>query len=175
MIREFKIEDAKPMLEWMKDKDVIRGFNVDFSKFSIEDCKNFIFDNINNYNIEKPNNLSFAITDESNIYKGTVSLKHINYIKSCAEVAIVLVSSAHGSGLAKDSFDRIINYAFVDLGLNFIYFSCKNDNIIANKFYSKTTANLISLNDLIKILGNNIDGYTKNSLDNLFWYIVKSY
>lgn len=161
------------MHEWMKDTSITNCFSVDFSKFSEDDCMKFINDNIAKYANPHPNDISFAITDETNIYKGTISLKHIDYKKKCAEFAIVLVGASHGSGLAKDSFDNIMKYAFNDLALDFVYFSCKKDNIIANKFYAKTSASKITFDELYEMKGNYIEGYTNNNLDELLWYVVK--
>lgn len=177
MIRKLKIEDAWLMHEWMKDEKITKSFSIDFSKFCLKDCERFIKSSIINYSDDKPKSLNFAITDETDDYKGTVSLKNIDFENNCAEFAIILVSSAHGTGLAKNSFDKIIEYAFNNLNLEFIYFSCKKENMIANKFYAKTNANLIDYDSLLIKLGkgtniNKIIGYNQNEAPKLLWYWV---
>ena len=170
MIRKLDKKDAFKMFEWMQDNNITKYFDKDFSKYSVNDCKNFIHNSIVNYNLSNPKNLNFAVTDKSNDYKGTVTLKHINYKTKCAEFAIILIKEVHGSGLAKIAFNEIMQYGFKKLDLNFIYFSCKKDNVIANKFYSKNNAKLIDINILIK-KGVVVKGYNI-SLSTFNWYII---
>ena len=175
MLRELKVDDANGMLEWMKDLSVTKGFGKDFSSYSIDDCKDFILKNELNYATNKPKEIHFAVTDETDKYKGTVSLKYINYQYGAAEFAIVLIKSAQGTGLAQTAFNDIVNYSFNKLHLKYIYFSCKKDNVAANKFYSKMGAELISYDKLkIKNTGN-IQGYDNDVAHELYWYILDNF
>ena len=108
-IRNLKIDDAKPMHDWMQDSSVTECFDKDFSSYTIDDCIKFIKDNMS-YD-EKPKDINFAITDDEK-YKGTVSLKNINYDLMSAEFAIVLIKQAQSSGLAIKAYNEIIDYAF---------------------------------------------------------------
>ena len=171
MLRELRIDDAVKMNKWMHDVNITNCFDRDFSKYSVEDCKVFIKNNIYNYSLLKPGYLNFAITDSSDEYKGTISLKYINYDIKCAEFAIVLIGEAQGTGLAKIAFNEIMKYGFEKLGLDFIYFSCKKENIVANKFYSKTDSKLVEVSQLIKNLYR-LEGYSNVDISSLCWYIV---
>ena len=171
MLRELRIEDALGMYSWMQDVSITRSFDKDFSKYTIIDCEDYIKQSIKSYNRIKPLDINYAIVNDNDEYKGTVSLKHINYDVKCAEFAIVLVGEAHGSGLAKIAFEDIMQYGFEKLWLDFIYFSCKKDNIVANKFYSKTNAELINVDKLVKKLRGGVEGYNI-SLSTLYWYMV---
>lgn len=173
MLRELRIDDAFEMNKWMQDESITACFDRDFSKYSVEDCKKFIEDNTDNYNLSKPNYLHFAVTDNSNEYIGTVSLKHINYDIKYAEFAIVLISKAQGTGLARIAFNEIMQYGFEKLGLSFIYFSCKKDNVVANKFYNKMNAILVKYEELLKILHGKIMGYDDNIASTMLWYVVE--
>lgn len=172
MLRELRIDDAKRMYDWMQDTSITKYFDKDFSKYSVLDCENFIHKSILDYNLERPNDINFAITDSTGLYKGTVSLKNINYSLNFAEFAIVLVSESHGSGLAKEAFDDMIKYGFDRLRLDLIFLSCRKDNVIANKFYNKMKATMVNYDILLKRLNGDIKGYDENMISNLLWYIV---
>ena len=172
MLRELKIDDSKGMLEWMKDPLITKGFNKNFSNYTINDCKDFILKNELNYYIKEPNEIHFAVIDETNEYKGTVSLKHINYQYGFAEFAIIITKSAQGTGLAKTAFNEIVKYGFEELQLKYIYFSCKKDNLAANKFYTKVGAKAIDFDELIEKNHRIIDGYDLGNVGGLCWYII---
>ena len=167
-IRNFKIEDANEMLLWMHDNDINRCFEKKFIDKTIDDSKAFILNANNEFDdIANAKNLHFAICDEDNKYCGTISLKDIDYTNKCAEFAIVTIKRVHGTGLSKLAFDEMKEYACDVLKLDYIYFSCLKDNFVANKFYHKNNARLISFDDLGNIANyNNI----KND-DKLYWYI----
>lgn len=175
MLRKLIIEDANKMLEWMKDSSITNGFDKDFLNYTIQDCEDFIFKNKLNYSAQSPNDLNFAVTDETNEYKGTVSLKHINYQYGFAEFAIVITKSAQGTGLAKTAFNEIVKYGFEKLQLKHIYFSCKKDNIAANKFYSKVGAKSISYDELKIKNSGDVQGYDNDVASELNWYIIYNF
>lgn len=172
MLRELIEEDAIKMLEWMKDISITKNFDKNFSNYSINDCKNFIFGNKLNYSMQSPQDISFAVTNDTNEYKGTVSLKHINYQYFCAELAIIIIKSEQGSGIAKLAFNEIVEYGFGKLQLKYIYLSCKNDNIVANKFYLKMGAKLIGYDELKNKNFGDVPGYDYSKANRLFWYII---
>ena len=172
ILRRLKIEDSKEMYKWMQDKTITEGFVKNFSACSLYDCERFINNCIIDYSLQFPTNIHFAISDNNNNYAGTVSLKNIDYELKCAEFAIVLIKSAQGKGLAKTAFDDIVQFAFEQLDLRLVYFSCKKTNIVANKFYAKTCAQLIDIHRLMKKLGGEIKGYSSDIASTLLWYEV---
>lgn len=135
-IRKLTDLDAPLMLEWMHDDDVIKFFNEDFKKKTLNDCLSFI-----NYSNSKSNNYHFAIIDDNDEYLGTVSLKNVNDEK--AEFAIVLRRVAFGKGVGKFAFDSIVKFGFETLNLKEIYWYVSKDNVRAIKFYMKTKANIV--------------------------------
>ena len=72
-LRKLQINDALLMLEWMHDKSVVENMQTDFASKTIDDCRTFIE---NSYDENK--SVHLAITDDSDIYMGTASLKNIN-------------------------------------------------------------------------------------------------
>ena len=169
-LRNLKIEDAKGMYDWMHDTSVTKYFDKDFSSYTIDDCIKFINNNLS-YD-DRPLNVHFAIIDGLEKYSGTVSLKNIDYDLKTSEFAIILMKEAQGSGLAIKAFNEIIDYAFNKLNLDFVYFSCKKNNLAANKFYSKTNAKKIDYNKLVEKLGGGVEGYNLNYIPTLLWYII---
>lgn len=92
-LRELKPQDAPLMLEWMQDASVVQYMGTDFASKTLEDCETFIQSSQNDSEF-----LHRAIVDEEDIYMGTVSLKHIDPLKRCAEFAITIRKDAMGKG-----------------------------------------------------------------------------
>ena len=130
-IRKLDIKDAKFMLEWMHDPNVVEFFGVDFSSKTMEDAKKFILNSFSE------DNQNFAIVDEFDEYQGTISLKNIDYKNMNAEYAISIRSSAMGRGFSREATNKLLEYAFDELKLNRVYLCVASDNIRAIKFYKK--------------------------------------
>lgn len=159
-LRDFIIEDAKYMLEWMHDEDVVRDLRGGFMHKTLDDCITFI-DNSTN----RGENLHMAIVDNDDTYMGTVSLKNINFEYKYAEFGITVRRKAMGKGYSKFGMKEILDIGFNDLQLNCIYWCVSKSNIRANRFYQK---NNYQLTDYVpdSILVNYV------SDDNLCWYSV---
>lgn len=130
-LRRLKEIDASRMLKWMHDPNINCNFRFDFSKMTLDNVKDFI------YNSFDEKNQHFAIIDEQNEYIGTISLKNINKIDNNAEYAIVTMAEAHGKGYAFQASKEILKYAFNELKLHKIYLNVLEENVRANKFYEK--------------------------------------
>ena len=50
-LRRLEKKDIPFMLEWMHDKTVVKNLQADFANRTLEDCKKFIENSINNENI----------------------------------------------------------------------------------------------------------------------------
>ena len=131
-LRKLEIKDAEAMFEWMNDHDICEKMQTDFSKYSIEDCVNFI---MNSWDDE--NNYNYAVTNSKGEYFGTVSLKNIDRKNSNAEFAIVLCQRAIGTGIATTTLFHIMNNAFKILNLHKVYLYVRSDNKRAISFYKK--------------------------------------
>jgi len=79
------LEDKMYMFEWMKDSRVNRFFKFDGNNVDIEMVTKFI-----NNSLEDKNNYHFAIVYDNDEYKGTVSLKNVDFNASKAEYAIAI-------------------------------------------------------------------------------------
>ena len=132
MLRDLELRDAKAMYETMCDTNVNAFMNIDGAKSSLKSCENFIKKANAN-----PNFKHFAITDDEDIWVGTISLKNIDNEVNQAEYAIITSSKVHGKGYAYNATKELLNYAFNDLNINRIYLNVLKDNIRANKFYLK--------------------------------------
>ena len=138
LLRPLRLEDAPLMYEWMTDPSINRFFRFDASNVTVASCSAFI-----EQSGLEPNTIHFAIADESNEYLGTISLKDIDAEKKCAEYAISTRKKVHGTGVAKEATERILQLAFGELGLNRVYLNVLEENERANAFYRKAGFRLI--------------------------------
>ncbi len=131
MIRRLEHKDAPLMLEWMHEENINRAFRQPFGRFTAEHAVHFIDNSFN----EK--NRHFAVVNETDEYLGTVSLKNISQTDRSAEYAIIVRSTARGTGVARRATENILNYAFDTLGLHRVYLNVLEQNERARHFYTK--------------------------------------
>lgn len=132
-LRKLEKADAVPMLEWMHDENVVANMATDFMRMTMENCNKFIENAIKNETID----VHRAICSDDNEYLGTVSLKNISKVDNNAEYAIVLKSSAMGTGASTFATNGILEIAFEKLELHKVYLYVKGSNIRAQRFYDK--------------------------------------
>ena len=131
-MRKLELKDANKMMETLNDKSVTSTMRISLRSFSLDECKSYIL------NSNKDNkNIDFAITDESDNWVGTISLKNIDYSKKEAEYAIITSKDVHGKGYSQKATKEILEYAFNELKLDKVYLYVSVNNIRANKFYQK--------------------------------------
>ena len=103
-LRKLLQKDSTRMLEWMHDPFVVEKLQANFAAKTMDDCISFI------ENSEDAENVHLAITDDDDLYMGTVSLKHIT--DDNAEFAITVHRDAMGNGYS----------IWVAIICNFIFF-----------------------------------------------------
>ena len=161
-LRALKIEDANRMLEWMHNDDIVSNLGKNFKSYTLHDCKDFI-----SHSQTDNSNLHLAITDDTDNYMGTVSLKHI--VDNTAEFAIVLHSNAIGLGYARFAIRKILLIGFNKLNLKEIYWNVLKSNIRAIKCYDKNGYKRF-VPDSVKYL--TWGGYSTSSQDQFYWYKI---
>lgn len=157
-LRRLKLCDADRMLEWMHDSSVVEYLQADFKDKTINDCYNFI------KNSYSDSCIHMAITDDNDLYMGTVSLKNIT--KDAAEFAITVHRDAMGKGYAIWAMKKMIDNGFTKLNLKSIYWCVSQSNHRALRFYDK---NGYSRTDACEI---NVIGYFKEQINSYIWYHV---
>lgn len=162
-IRTLKEEDAKWMLEWMHDADLVQNLFTDFANKKISDCKEFI-----SKSSADSDSLHLAIVDENDIYMGTVSLKHIDLHIGNAEFAITVRRKAMGKGYSLYGMNEILKLAQDNLKLQTIYWCVSKNNIRAIRFYDKNGFEVCS-NVPLNIAGH----YPLKNANELVWYRVQ--
>lgn len=160
-LRSLEQRDADRMLAWMHDNSVVEKLQTNFAAKTIDDCKAFIANSRDNENIH------LAITDEDNLYMGTVSLKHIT--EDTAEFAITVCKDARGHGYSIWAMRKIIKKGFEEYGVKDIYWCVATDNLRALRFYDKNNFPRVPV-EQIKIVG----GYTKEHIEAYVWYQVSN-
>jgi diamine N-acetyltransferase len=156
-LRKLNIKDAPFMLEWMHDESVTGNLQTQFTSKTIDDCILFIKNSLND-----KNNLHLAIVDNKDYYMGTVSLKHIT--DKTAEFGITVRTVAMGKGFSKYGMETILKYGFRKLGLISIFWCVSPNNKRAIRFYDKNGYSRIDMKN------KNIEGYTRQQIDNYLWY-----
>ena len=131
-IRRLLKKDAQQMLVWMHDKRVTEFLSPRFKDYTLNDAIDFIESSRKNNNC-----IHLAVCDDTNNYKGTVSLKRIDKNCKSAEFAISLCFDAHGKGYSYYGADFIFKKAFNELGLENIFLCVSPRNLKAIEFYKK--------------------------------------
>ena len=132
-LRSLREDDDIKMLEWMHDPAVADKFSFDFKSMKEADALNFI-----RASWADRSSLHLAIASEADgSYLGTISLKHIDRVQSCAEYAIATLSTAHGTGVALAGTKEMLSIAFLELGLHRVFLDVRFDNGRARSFYRK--------------------------------------
>lgn len=129
-LRSLEQADAPLMLEWMHDESVVRDLQTNFARKTLEDCQKFIA-----VSHTDKKNLHLAITDEHDIYMGTVSLKHMG--DDSAEFGITIRSCAMGKGYSRTAMEEIFRIALTEYQLHRIYWCVDPHNARALRFYDK--------------------------------------
>lgn len=158
-LRKLERKDAPFMLEWMHDPAVVENMRTDFAQKTIEDCEAFIDASQN-----KKGDIHLAITDDSDEYMGTVSLK--NVAVSEAEFAIAVRRPAMGQGYAQYGMKEIIRHGLDDLGLASVYWCVSPENKRAVRFYDKNGYHKV---EPLKSRG----GYSPEQSGHYIWYEVR--
>lgn len=161
-LRKLEVKDAQPMLEWMHEDSVVQYMGANFASKTIEDCMKFIVASQND-----DVDLHRAIVDDNDLYMGTVSLKHIDKQKKCAEFAITVGKDAMGKGYSKFGMSEIIRLGLTEMRLEQIYWCVSAQNVRAVKFYDKNGYNRIQ-----NAPDSARQHYTDNQLEKLIWYVV---
>lgn len=159
-LRNLELKDADLMLEWMHDEDVTRKLKGNFLSKTKSDVLKFIENSK-----DSSCNLHLAICSDSDEYMGTVSLKHIDKEKKCAEFAIAVRKCAMTCGYSWFGMSEIINRAFTNLGLECVYWCVSKKNARAVRFYDKH-----NFHEVFDIPDDVLNRY--GSTDDLKWYSV---
>lgn len=168
-LRKLKASDAEPMLEWMHDHELVKDLHRNFEKLTIEDCKAFI-QKAN----ESKEDRHYAVTDDNDIYLGTVSLKDIDKELKCAELGIVMRRCSHGTGAAQYAVKEVIdNIGHNDCGLETVYWCVSGQNIRALRFYDKMGFARIDIfsNPKISEHINKTNQYSCAEIERYIWYV----
>lgn len=146
------------MLEWMNDETVLSGLQAErYRNKSLKDCKDFIIESHNEFQ----NNCHMAIVDDNDIYQGTVSLKNIDYDLKEAEFAIVLRKNAQSKGYGKSGLKEILDFAFLKLGLEVVYWNVLQSNEKAIRLYENFGAKILPKEEITGKMIENAPGDRK--------------
>ena len=131
-LRRLRPTDAERMLEWMKNKELMRYLRFDGEGMTLSDTQEFIIKAE-----DESENFHRAVTSEDGKYYGTVSLKNIDREKCEAEYAIALHAEAIGTGAAVCASRELLRIGFRQLLLKRIYLNVIRENQRAVRLYQK--------------------------------------
>lgn len=132
LLRKLQLDDAEPMLEWMLDPDIYSKMQYDHKNMDIEKCLLFIRNSWSD-----KHNLHWAVSDISQKYMGTISLKNIDYKNKNAEFGIAIHPMYMGKGIASRALQKLVEKVFLEMDLNKIYLYVRTDNERAVSFYKR--------------------------------------
>lgn len=135
-LRRLEEKDAQGMLEWMQDTEIQKRFLFSVRGFTEEDVLKFIRE-AETQPVEGKS-IHFAITDETDEYLGTISLKNVDLLAKKAEYAISLRKKAQGMGVGTEATKKILEAAFNRFGLERVYLNVFSDNERAIHLYEKS-------------------------------------
>lgn len=156
-LRQLEMKDAPFMLQWMHDSGVVENLRGNFATKNLDDCERFIRESVSDTNVH------LAIVSDEDEYMGTVSLKNIE--NKAAEFAITVRSEAMGRGYSWFGMKTIIEKAFVELGLDRVYWCVSRNNQRAVRFYDKH-----NFHEVLDVPGSALARY--QGIENLKWYSV---
>ena len=159
LLRKLQIEDAPLMLEWMHDDTLVHYLREDFAGKTIDDCIKFI-----SKAQDESESIHLAIADNSGVYLGTVSLKHIH--NNTAEFGIVLRSCTIGKGYASLAMKDILEYGYRERRIDTVYWCVNPENKRALRFYDKHGCQKCQAPELAS-------GYTDEEKIKYIWYRVE--
>lgn len=135
-LRRLEEKDAQGMLEWMQDTEIQKRFLFSSKSFTEEDVLKFIREAETQPMEGK--SIHLAITDETDEYLGTISLKNVELLAKKAEYAISLRKKAQGMGVGTEATKKILEAAFNRFGLERVYLNVFSDNERAIHLYEKS-------------------------------------
>lgn len=161
-LRKLTAGDAPQMLQWMHDETVVSHLGTNFMEKTLDDCIRFI-----TWANETETDLHLAVTDDSDVYMGTVSLKHIH--DGIAEFAITVRACAMGKGYARYGMAAILEKGIRELGLTAIYWCVSRYNHRAVRFYDKNGYQTTE-----QVPGSILAAYSAEQQKDLIWYVYAS-
>lgn len=118
ILRQLTFDDAESIFKIRSDEKIAEYLDRPICK-SIDDAKEFIKKIIESF--EKNEALYWAITEKGREeLSGTICLWKISRDKMKAEIGFELLPEFQGKGIMKHAVDRVIDYAFNELGLRLI-------------------------------------------------------
>ena len=131
-LRSLREEDVDGMLSWMHDSETARHFARDFGSMTEGKAAAFV-----RASWCDAQDVHLAVTDEREVYLGTVSLKDVDFVADTAEYAIAVTVEARGTGAALAGTRDILSLAFDGLGLREVWLCVKESNVRAQRFYAR--------------------------------------
>ncbi|SDM69820.1 GNAT family N-acetyltransferase [Bacillus sp. OK048] len=158
-LRKLELKDAKGMLEWMHDEELMKNFRFNGTHMKQDQAESFI---VHAQNDEV--NKHYAVVADDNEYLGTISLKSIDAVSKNGEYSIAMRKKAIGTGAAIEATRQILEVAFHELGLEKVYLNVLAENKRAIRFYEKL--GFIKEGEFKKHV------YSHGRLNDLWWYAI---
>ena len=125
-------EDIEINVKWLNDPEILKYLNLRNSLISIVGEKEFL---------EKNANAEFCLSivrSDNDELLGNISLKNIDYKNGFAELGIFIGETNNLSkGYGSEAINLLTNYAFKELRLHTVYLTYFEENIRAQKAYTK--------------------------------------
>ncbi|THF79476.1 GNAT family N-acetyltransferase [Cohnella fermenti] len=117
MLREYRYEDLVPIRGWVNDPDVVATLSDIFlMPQTLEATESFLQAMME----RQPNRAGFVIAHaDTQLYIGQINLDSIDWKNRVGRIGIVIGSvPEQGRGYGSEAMRLLIDYSFLDLGLN---------------------------------------------------------
>ena len=132
-LRELKREDLVRLNSWRNSQDLISQLGTNFRYISYEIDERWF----ENYLTNRDKNIRLSIIVNGN-YVGNVNLTQIDLLNRSAEFSIMIGDFEYrGKGVGRKASELMIEYGLKELGLQRIWLTCLEDNIVAQNLYGK--------------------------------------
>jgi Acetyltransferases, including N-acetylases of ribosomal proteins len=117
MLREYRYEDLVPIRNWVNDPSIVESLSDIFlMPQTVEATESFLQAMME----RKPDRAGFVIAHaDTQLYIGQINLDSIDWKNRVGRIGIVIGNADdHGKGYGTEAMRLLIDYSFLDLGLN---------------------------------------------------------
>lgn len=138
IIRKFVIEDAEDMYKnWATKKECNKYLPWKLHN-NIDETKEIITDWINDYYMDKPKKLNYAIElKNNNEVIGSIAILHIKYLEKICEIGYCLGSDYWNNGYMTEVLKEIIKYLFNKQEFHLIIAGFMSENVASGRVMEK--------------------------------------
>jgi RimJ/RimL family protein N-acetyltransferase len=138
-LRKLLLKDKTNLLKLFLNENTLKdtGVNISHEKINLNFVNEWLKERIEQYNLEKPDFLIYAISDNSKKIIGTIGIGDINYKDKTAEIGYWVSEENAGKGHCTNAIKIFMKTIPKLLNLNRIIAEVSQENIASHKVLEK--------------------------------------